>query len=169
MEDLLTYIMMGSLVLLTVFQWIIYRKFHVFKFIVLILIGALFLGIKFYSEWFTFISITQLKTYFIYGLFLVSLMYAITFKRKIKITRNLTDYDFFELEKELSETKTQSDLLRLRYISTIGLVNEALIFYNEGLDGLFVTEQFQTISKKEKSEYTLEEYVAMIHEDDRGQ
>ncbi|MDD5294208.1 MAG: diguanylate cyclase [Candidatus Izemoplasmatales bacterium] len=169
MEDLLTYIMMGSLVLLTVFQWIIYRKFHVFKFIVLILIGALFLGIKFYPEWFTFISITQLKTYFIYGLFLVSLMYAITFKRKIKITRNLTDYDFFELEKELSETKTQSDLLRLRYISTIGLVNEALIFYNEGLDGLFVTEQFQMISKQEKSEYTFEEYVAMIHEDDRSQ
>ncbi|MFA5290408.1 MAG: diguanylate cyclase [Candidatus Izemoplasmatales bacterium] len=169
MEDWLTYIMMGSLVLLTVFQWIIYRKFHVFKFIVLILIGALFLGIKFYSEWFTFISIAELKTYFIYGLFLVSLVYAITFKRKIKITRNLTDYDFFELEKELSETKTQSDLLRLRYISTIGLVNEALIFYNEGLDGLFVTEQFQTISKKEKSEYTFEEYVAMIHEDDRGQ
>lgn len=169
MEDWLTYIMMGSLVLLTVFQWIIYRKFHVFKFIVLILVGAFFLGITFYPEKFTFISVAQLNTYFIYGLFLISMLYAITFKRKIKITRNLTDYDFFELEKELSETKTRSDLLRLRYISTIGLVNEALIFYNEGLDGLFVTEQFQTISKKEKSEYTFEEYVAMIHEDDRGQ
>ena len=153
--------------LLFVLSGAIYRKVHIWKAILLVVFALVYLVIKFFPNWLSFVSLVKFKEYYGYALYLGSVVFAITLKRKIRITQNLTDYDFFELEKELEETKSTSDLLRQRYISTIRLVREALFFYNEDLNGLFVTDQFLDITKTTKHEYTLEEYTDMIHDDDQ--
>jgi len=107
------------------------------------------------------------ELYFSYLLYAAVILLGITFKNKIKITQNLTDYDFFELEKELEETKSSSELLRLRFISTIGLLGEALLFYDDDLSGVFVTDQFLQIANTSKNKFSMEEYVNQIYEDDQ--
>ena len=167
MEDLFIYVCLGMMTLLFVLSGAIYRKVHIWKAILLVVFALVYLVIKFFPDWLSFVSLVKFKEYYGYALYLGSVVFAITLKRKIRITQNLTDYDFFELEKELEETKSTSDLLRQRYISTIRLVREALFFYNEDLNGLFVTDQFLDITKTTKHEYTLEEYTDMIHDDDQ--
>ncbi|MDD4183818.1 MAG: diguanylate cyclase [Candidatus Izemoplasmatales bacterium] len=167
MEDIFIYICLGTMGLLFILSSAIYRKVHIWKPILLVFFILIFVVIRFFSEWLSFIAVDKAKEYYEYLLYFGTVIFAITLKRKIRITQNLTDYDFFELEKELDDTKTASDLLRQRYIATIGLVNEALFFYNEDQNGLFVTDQFLEITKTTNHEYSLEEYTKMIHEDDR--
>ncbi len=167
MIDLLIYLSLGTMALLFTVSSLIYKKFLLWKPIIFMLLGAIYLIIRFFPGLITFIAIDAAKEYYLYGLYAATILFAVTFKRKLKITQNLTDYDFFELEKELEDLKSTSDLLRLRYISTIGLVKEALLFYNEDLNGLFVTDQYLEFTKTGKHEYSLEEFVETIHEDDQ--
>jgi len=125
--------------------------------------------VRFFPELITFISIGELSEYYSYFLYFVVLLFAVTFKNKIKITQNLTDYDFFELEKELSEVKDISDLLRHRFINTIGLLGEGLIFYETGLETMFITERTAEIVGLQKNDITADEYLGMIHEEDKNQ
>jgi len=107
--------------------------------------------------------------YYAYLAFLVLVIISITFKNKIKITQNLTDYDFFELEKELENVKDVSDLLRLRFINTIGLLHEGLIFYNSNLEGMFITEQTASMIRASNNELSIDEFVSHIHKDDQSE
>ncbi|MDD4989624.1 MAG: hypothetical protein PHV42_04340, partial [Candidatus Pacebacteria bacterium] len=127
--------------LLMIFSFVLYRKFHIWKLVLILILAGIFGVIRLFPQWLSFMPLEDLKFYYEYLLYLCVIVLGITFKRKIRITENLTDYDFFELEKELEETKSNSDLLRMRYISTIGLISEGLIFYNEDANGLFVTDQ----------------------------
>jgi GGDEF domain-containing protein len=111
---------------------------------------------------------SQLKEYTHYLIYLILIVLAISFKNKIKITQNLTDYDFFELEKELKNTKKTSELLRKRFIYTIGLLNEGLIFYDEDLNGLFLTDEVLNIINLKKPQISIEEYLNYMHVEDRG-
>ncbi len=167
MDYLFIYISLAIMILLLVFSFVIYHKFRIWKLILLVLMAAIFGIIKLFPQWISFMALTDAKFYYEYILLASVVVLAITFKRKIRITENLTDYDFFELEKELEETKTNSDLLRLRYIATIGLISEGLIFYNEDANGLFVTDQFLEIMKAKKNDLSMEEYVEIVHEDDQ--
>jgi len=114
-------------------------------------------------------AIEEALEYYSYFLFLVVIVISITFKNKIKITQNLTDFDFFELEKELEDLKDVSDLLRLRFISTIGLLSEGLIFYDSNLEGMFITERVSEILMIKDSDITFEKYLSSIHEEDRNE
>jgi len=169
MNEYLLYASFAVGVILTVLSSIIYRKWRLWKIFLLVLMGSAYAVYRFKPEWIPLISAEAFLEYYGYALYVSVLLIAINFTSKIKITQNLTDYDFFEMEKELDEIKSTSELLRLRYISTIGLVPEALIFYNDDLSGFFVTEQFQKIIDTKQTEFTLDEYVAMIHVDDRSQ
>jgi len=155
------------MLLLFMASFIFYHKFQIWKLILLILLGAIYLVIALFPQWITFVAIVDLKLYYGYALYFVVVIFALTLKRKIRITENLTDYDYFELEKELEETKANSDLLRMRYISTIGLISEGLIFYNEDMNGLFVTDQYLEVMDYKKNDISMEEYVGLIHEDDQ--
>jgi GGDEF domain-containing protein len=156
------------MVLLFALSSIVYRKVRIWKLILVLLTAAIYVVIRFFPTWITFIAAADALEYYTYVLFAMVLLQAYAFKSKIKITRNLTDYDFFELEKELETVKDLSDLLRLRFISTIGLLNEGLIFYNDDLEGMFVTEQSGQILNTDQSDLTMDDYVAHVHEDDRS-
>lgn len=135
--------------------------------LIFIVLGLAYAILYYFEQWLSFLPVDAIKSYFPYGLYLFVVLFGVTFKSKIKITQNLTDYDFFELEKELDETKASSELLRLRYISTISLLSEGLIFYDEDLNGLFVTEQFLQITNTKENSISMEDYVSQIHKDDQ--
>lgn len=168
MNELFIYISLALMVLLFVFSSIVYRKMRIWKLILVLLMASVYAVIEFFPEWITFIAVSEALEYYTYVLFAMVILMAYAFKSKIKITRNLTDYDFFELEKELENIKDLSDLLRLRFISTIGLLSEGLIFYNDNLEGMFVTEQAGQILGTDQSDLLMDDYLEHIHEDDRS-
>lgn len=168
MTDMLLYISFGLFFVLVLLSSIFYRKFRVWKWILLVLTGAVYAVLTYVPNLPSVIPSAQILEYFPYFLYLCVIVVAVTFKNKIKITQNLTDYDFFELEKELDEVKSTSELLRLRYIETISLLPEGMIFYNDDLNGVFVTDQFLSITKTTKHEMSLEEFTSLIHADDQG-
>lgn len=167
MNDLFIYISLALIVLLLVASSIIYKKIRIWKIVIVIVTFLAYGIIKFIPQLITFIVIEKAQEYYTYFLFFLVVLIAITFKNKIKITQNLTDYDFFELEKELEDLKDVSDLLRKRFISTIGLVNEGLIFYDEDLEGMFITDQASKTLLTEKSNFTVEEYTGFINREDQ--
>ncbi len=167
MNDLFIYITLITIVLLFILSSLIYKKTRIWKLILVILVFALYGIIIFIPDIISFITIDKALEYYTYLVFLVLITISITFKNKIKITQNLTDYDFFELEKELENIKDVSDLLRLRFINTIGLLHEGLIFYNPDLEGLFITEQTANIIGAKGNELSIDEFLACVHKDDQ--
>ncbi len=169
MNELFIYISLGLVTLLFLFSSIIYKKTRIWKLLLVIITLAVYGVIQFFPNLITFIDLEPLTEYYTYFLYFMLVILAVTFKNKIKITQNLTDYDFFELEKELENVKDVSDLLRLRFINTIGLLNEGLIFYNPDLQGLFITEQTAEILNIKENDLTMETYQTYMHEEDRSQ
>jgi PAS domain S-box-containing protein len=170
MNTTLIYGALGTAVLLFGLSTILYHKFRIWKLLFLVLFGAVYAALVFFPDFIgRYLSVVFATELFGYCLFGLDILFAISFKSKIKITQNLTDYDFFEMEKELDELKQTSELLRLRYIATINLLHEGLLFYNDNLDGWFASEQFAKITGIAKTEMTLEEYEALIHPDDQTQ
>ena len=169
MNDLFIYISLALVVLLFILSSLIYKKMRVWKLILIILTGGVYVVLSFFPDLITFIAIEKASEYYTYFLFFIVVLIAITFKNKIKITQNLTDYDFFELEKELGNLQDVSDLLRMRFISTIGLLSEGLIFYNEDLEGMFVTEQASSILDSEESNFVIDDYLKNIHREDQSE
>jgi GGDEF domain-containing protein len=121
---------------------------------------------EFFPTFVVFLEETEVTEYSRYLLYFSVIILAFTFKNKIKITQNLTDYDFFELEKELESVKNNSELLRKRFINTIGLLNEGLIFYDEDMKGLFLTEEVLKIVSLNTPQITIEEYQDLINPED---
>ncbi|MFA5006339.1 MAG: PAS domain-containing protein [Candidatus Izemoplasmatales bacterium] len=169
MNDILIYVELGLSLFLIVASSIAYRKWRIWKLILFPIVLAPYPIMTFAPSWIPFLTIDQFNFYYELFALAATVVFAVGFRSKIRITRNLTDYDFFELEKELDEVKDASELLRLRYISTIGLLNEALAFHDAEAGTLFVTDQFRKIGELEKSEFTLDEYAELIHQDDRAQ
>lgn len=169
MNDLFIYISLGLVLLLFVISTLIYKKMRIWKLILIIIITVVYLAIKFFPSFITFIAIEALLEYFTYFLYAIVVLLGVTFKNKIKITQNLTDYDFFELEKELENVRDISDLLRLRFISTINLLSEGLIFYDDELQNMFITDQTLNILSADKSEFTIDEYQSLIKKEDQNE
>ncbi len=169
MNEIFTYSSLALILLLFLSSSIIYKKTRIWKLILILIAYALYGVIRLFPEWITFLSAQEVSEYYSYFLYFIVLLMAITFKNKIKITQNLTDYDFFELEKELDEVKGVSDLLRLRFINTIGLLGEGLIFYETGLEMMFITERAAEIIGTKNNEMSVDEYMAHMHEEDKNQ
>jgi len=168
MNDYLYYASVGVIILLFLLSTILYKKLRIWKLILTIFTVTLFIVISFFPELLVFLSENDLKEYNQYFIYLIVIVLAVSFKNKIKITQNLTDYDFFELEKELEDTKSNSELLRKRFIYTIGLLREGLIFYDEDMNGLFLTEEISKILNIENSHLSIEDYQNYIHMEDRS-
>lgn len=168
MNTYLYYTSIAFVVLLFVFSGILYKKISIWKLILTILTMALMIVIEFFPDALSFMGEIDVKTYFQYLLYLIVIVLAVSFKNKIKITQNLTDYDFFELEKELESTRNVSELLRKRFIATIGLLNDGLIFYEEDKNSLFLTEEILQIIKIDQAQMTTDEYMKFMHPEDRA-
>jgi PAS domain S-box-containing protein len=170
MNGILIYASLALGFLLVLMSSILYRKFRIWKLLVFLLGAAGYAAVLFFPTFIgTYLPVDLYSEYYGYVLFAIVVILAVNFKSKIKITQNLTDYDFFEMEKELDELKSTSELLRLRYISTIGLLNEGMLFYDDNLDGWFASEQFGKITGIGKSDMKIEDYVQLIHPDDQNQ
>lgn len=168
MTDYLYYASLGMIVFLFVLSTVIYKKLRIWKLILVILMMAIFVIVEFFSSLVTFISENDLQSYFSYLVYLIVIVLAIFFRNKIKVTQNLTDYDFFELEKELESIRDSSDLLRKRFIHTIGLLNEGLVFYDDDLSGLFLSDEITDILEIDNPQLTIEEFKNHIHPEDQN-
>ena len=167
MDIFLYYTSIGMIILLFLLSTILYKKLSILKLLVTILTLFLVVVIQFFSNLLSFLGNINYELYFQYYLYVVLIVLAVSFKNKIKITQNLTDYDFFELEKDLENTKDISELLRKRFINTISLLNDGLVFYEEDRNGLFLTEEVIKIINSDKAQLTMEEYMNFIHPEDK--
>ena len=62
-----------------------------------------------------------------------------------KVTKNITEYDFFELEKSYNDLRDDREKLRQRYLSTISLIDEGIIFYENGTKDVILSDQAHEI------------------------
>jgi GGDEF domain-containing protein len=166
MKDTLYYLSIFILIALFLFSTILYRKLRIWKLILMVIMTFIIIVSEFFPTFVVFLEETEVTEYSRYLLYFSVIILAFTFKNKIKITQNLTDYDFFELEKELESVKNNSELLRKRFINTIGLLNEGLIFYDEDMKGLFLTEEVLKIVSLNTPQITIEEYQDLINPED---
>ena len=98
MNEYLMYASYGLGIVLTITSSVIYKKWRIWKIVLLILLGGLY-GVYLYNPgWLSFIDTTQFIDYFGYVLYASVILIALNFTSKVRITQNLTDYDFFEME-----------------------------------------------------------------------
>ncbi len=168
MDIYLYYISLALIVTLFLFSTILYKKLTVWKLLIVSIILILFVLVEFFPKTFVFLGEINYKLYYQYLLYLIVIVLAVSFKNKIKITHNLTDYDFFELEKELKNTKDISELLRKRFIYTIGLLNDGIIFYDDDREGLFLTDEILKVIGSNEAQIKMEEYLEYFHSEDKN-
>ena len=168
MDIYLYYISLFLIVSLFLFSTILYKKLTVWKLLLVSVILILLVLIEFFPKTFAFLGEINYKLYYQYLLYLIVIVLAVSFKNKIKITHNLTDYDFFELEKELKNTKDISELLRKRFIYTIGLLNDGIIFYDDDREGLFLTDEILRVIGSNEAQMKTEEYLEYFHPEDKN-
>jgi len=168
MNDYLYYASFGAIILLFLLSTFLYKKLRIWKLILIILTIALFIMVEFFSGAISFLDEIELRELSQYLIYIILIVLAVSFKNKIKITQNLTDYDFFELEKELEHTKDTSELLRKRFINTIGLLREGLIFYDKDMNGLFLTEEISRFLLLDNPQLSMDKYQSYIHSEDQS-
>ena len=78
--------------------------------------------------------------------------------------KNVSEFDFYDLEEEIKHLSGSFDLLRLRFISTIELLNDGISFRDE--DTVFGTDKYIEIIGLKSNEYTFNKYIELIHKDD---
>ncbi|MDD4070414.1 MAG: diguanylate cyclase [Candidatus Izemoplasmatales bacterium] len=168
MDNYLYYASLIFIILLFIFSTILYKKMKIWKLLIVILSIGLFIVVEFIPSLLSELNSFDYKLFLQYFLYILVVVLAISFKNKIKITQNLTDYDFFELEKELDQTKDISELLRKRFISTIGLVSDGIIFYEPDKKGLFLTDEVLKIIDQDNPEMSTEKYTEFLHNEDKN-
>lgn len=168
MIDLVYYLLVFLILFLFVLSIIVYKKMNLIKTIILLLTIAIIVIWEWMPSLIPEVVLFDYIDEVYYGfLLLVLLFFSITFRSKIRVTKNLTDHDFFELEKQLESISDTSELLRKRFIHSIELMNEGLIFYETDYSGLYITDQIKNLIDSNKNQLTMDEYVDLIHEEDR--
>jgi GGDEF domain-containing protein len=106
-------------------------------------------------------------TYFSYAILALFAIWLVLDNLLLLFKKNVSEFDFSDLEDELAQTNDASELLRKRFISTIELVNDGIAFR----DGEFIfgTDRFIDITGIESNEFGVEDYRGMIHKDDLPQ
>jgi GGDEF domain-containing protein len=169
MIDVIYYVIIFLTWFLFASSIIIYKKLNIWKLIVLILVYTIVVIWEFFPNILQDFNVKYLEEIYLLILIFGLIIMAVTFRRKIQVTKNLTDYDFFELEKELDRVNKASDLLRKRFIYSIDLLNEGLVFYESDYSGLYITDQVKALINTDQNQLTMDEYLALIHEEDKKQ
>ena len=115
-----------------------------------------------------FVFVEAIKPYsWIYGIVIAICIcaYSFFFIPK-KVTKNITEYDYFELEKTYLDLKDDREKLRQRFLSTISLVNEGIIFYENGTKDVILSDYAHEVFGG-KQNTSLEEHAQSIIELDR--
>ena len=85
-----------------------------------------------------------------------------------KITNNLTEYDYFELENAYNDTKDEHRKLRERFLSTISLIDEGVIFYENDYSEVFLSDRAEELFGTPKS-LKFKEHLNSIDPSDRNE
>ena len=142
---LIEYIMAASVALISIVNLIVRKnKKNLIK---------LILGIVVASSLFAFMYIEVLKDYaFIFDAYsLVYIVIIALFMIPKRITKNLTEYDYFELDNAYEDMKNEHEKLRERYLSTISLIDEGVIFYENNFNDVFLSDRAQELFGGESS------------------
>jgi GGDEF domain-containing protein len=78
--------------------------------------------------------------------------------------KNVSEFDFHSLERELEHVSVASELLRLRFISTIELVSDGISFHDDGM--IFGTDTYIDLVGFENNEFSTKEFYERVHKDD---
>ncbi len=103
--------------------------------------------------------------YYQYGTLAIILLYFFTGNLKKYFKKDISEYDFYALEKELDDVKNASELLRKRFVSTIELLHQGISF-RESDNTIFGSDRFITIMGLESNQFTTEEFESIIYKDD---
>ncbi len=79
--------------------------------------------------------------------------------------RNISEYDYYEIQEELELLSSASELLRHRFISTIELLNDGICFSEEG-EKSFGTDRYISIIGLKTNEFNTETHENLIYRDD---
>ena len=79
--------------------------------------------------------------------------------------KDISEFDYYELEEELETLKEVTELLRKRFISTIELLNDGISFNDEG-EKSFGTDKYISILGLKNNEFDKETQENLIYRDD---
>lgn len=101
------------------------------------------------------------------GYILIYMSYILLTLIPKRITNTITEYDYVEVERAYRGIKDEHEVLRERFISTISLIEEGVIFYEDGFKEVFLSDKAQEIFGGERS-VNLKEHVLSIFVQDRN-
>ncbi len=87
---------------------------------------------------------------------------------KVIFKKDVSEFDYYALEKEIEELNNVSELLRNRFVSTIELLNDGMCFKDEG-ESFFGTDKFIALFGLENNMFTEEMFESKIYKDDLSQ
>lgn len=108
------------------------------------------------SNYFEYYSYTTLS---VFNLILIVKAFHGVFKR------NLSEFDYYEIQEELETISGAAELLRKRFISTIELLSDGICFNEEG-EKSFGTDRFINILGLKTNEFSKEKHENLIYKDD---
>jgi len=158
------------LVLAIIGLWLIYgvmirltkkRKYDysfLVAFVFLLGLGYFYFYNDFESEYYMYFSYATIA---LFAFWLVIDNLLLLFKK------NVSEFDFYDLEQELEHLSTASELLRRRFISTIELINDGISFRDE--DIIFGTDKYLSIIGLKENEFTVVDFRNLVHKDDLPQ
>jgi GGDEF domain-containing protein len=167
MSDLIYYLIYAGILITFIMGILVYKKMNILKLILMIITLFIVIVWRFFFDMIPFKDFEYINEVYDGFLILVLFILALTFRRKIRVTKNLTDHDFFELEKKLESVNDSSELLRKRFVYAINLLSEGLIFYETDYSGLYITDQVKSLIDTDRNDLSMDEYTSLIHDEDR--
>lgn len=167
MIGLVYYSVLGLTLVLFILSTLFYKKLNILKLIIILLEAGIVIVWEFFPDLIPDISFDYLQEVYDLVIVFVLVLMALTFRHRIKVSNDLTDYDFFEMEKKLESINQSSELLRKRFIHSIDLLNEGLMFYETDYSGIYITDRVKTLIDTDKNLLSMDEYTSLIHKEDQ--
>jgi PAS domain S-box-containing protein len=103
--------------------------------------------------------------YYSYILLSVFTIYLIVKGFKGSFRKDISEFDYYEIEEEMEALSNATELLRKRFISTIELLNDGISFSDEG-EKSFGTDRYISILGLKNNEFNKETQENLIYKDD---
>ncbi len=159
---ILEIVIVSLLLVMSILNSIIYKKTqNIIKMIIGVVCSLLYFAFKF------IVVLNPFMTYYLILCVLLTIVQALFFIPK-KVTKNITEYDYFDLEKSYYSLKDDKEKLRQRFISTINLIDEGIIFYENGANDVILSDYAHEIFGGKQS-LTLEEHALNVNQIDRAE
>lgn len=107
---------------------------------------------------------TDLYTLYTYATLLVFAFWVIIDNTLLLFKKNVSEFDFHDLEEEIEHIKDSSELLRLRFISTIEILNDGISFREKEM--IFGTDRYIELLGIDSNEFTVASFEERMHTDD---